>query len=240
MTHNSRPDGWGRDELSGFLEAAFANQVATFANKPGPTATLIALDQCYSHLGKNLVNPGEILPAFLFLRTHSAFRGSCRLSMSGQVAESFAVLRSCIECSLYGLHIDRDVRRGKVWLHRQDNAASRREVQSEFSYRKVLKTLTEIDPDLAGQVNHLYQLTIDFGGHPNELAVTTNVSLKKDDSRHEYQYLALHGDSLPLDHALKATAQVGVGGLLVFRHVFKERMEILELSDKIDQLRSQL
>lgn len=50
----------------------------------------------------------------------------------------------------------------------------------------------------------------------------------------------LHGDSLALDHALKTTAQVGVGALSLFEHLFPERFRILGIDSGLEALKWRL
>lgn len=53
-----------------------------------------------------------------------------------------------------------------------------------------------------------------------------------DTVRFEVRYLT-SGDDIAFGHALKTTAQVGVCGLDIFRLVFRERYDILGLSEEL-------
>jgi len=108
-TSMSLPPRWGDDSLSSFLDMAYKNVLATFVRKRRGHGVdlLIRIDQSFLRVGENLVNPSDTLGAVLLLRSHSAFRAACSLSMSGQVTEAFPVLRACLEYSLYALHINR-------------------------------------------------------------------------------------------------------------------------------------
>lgn len=226
--------------MSGFLDQAFNNTLASFVQKNVRFQVLGRVDQNFLRIGENLINPPDIIAALLILRSHSAFRGACRLSMSGQVPDAFPVLRACLEYALYALHINANPALGEVWVRRHDDAASLRRVRQDFTHAAVIATLGAKDANLHSIIQQLYERSIDFGAHPNERAITGSMTIQREPGRVELQQIYLHGDSLSLDHGLKTTAQVGLGSLCIFQHIFLERFRILGIQDMIDQLRREL
>ncbi len=236
-TQMSLPPRWGDDPLSAFLQQAFRNSLATFVQKNPGFELLSRIDRSFLRIGENLVNPPDILGAVLLLRSHSAYRAACRLTVSGQVTDTFPQLRACLEYALYALRINQNGALAEAWLRRHDDDASHRTVRREFQHVTVMQTLEAVDPDLHRIIAALYERTIDFGAHPNERAVTGSMVMEREPGRVEIQQIYLHGDSLALDHAIKTTAQVGLGSLCVLQHIFRQRFEILGLRDVIDELR---
>ena len=116
----SLPPRWSDDPLSAFLDQAFKNTLATFVHKHAGFDLLSHIDRSFLRIGENLVNPPDILGAVLLLRSHSAFRAACRLTLSGQVTDAFPPLRACLEYALYALHISQNNCLGEVWLRRHD------------------------------------------------------------------------------------------------------------------------
>lgn len=239
-TTMSLPPRWGDDRLSSFVDQAFKNSLASFVQKHARFAVLERVDQNFLRIGENLINPPDLFGALLLLRAHSAFRGACRLSMSGQVPDAFPILRACLEYSLYALHINTTPALGEVWLRRHDDAASLRRVRQEFTNAAVMATLRNRDANLFPIIDQLYERSIDFGAHPNERAITGSMAIERQPGRVEIQQIYLHGDSLSLDHGLKTTAQVGLGSLCIFQHIFLERFRLLGIQDMLDQLRREL
>jgi hypothetical protein len=211
------PPAWKNDSLSDFLGNAFSNILATFVHKRERYGHLAEIDSAFYELVRNLSNPKDLLAAFFMPRSHSAFRAACGLAMSGQAAESFVVLRSCLECALYALHINKNPTLAEIWLRRHDDAQSLKRCKSEFAHTNVIKTLENTDKKLHKIIQELYERTIDFGAHPNERAMTSNMQLIKTDDNNEFWSTYLHSDGLALDHALKTAAQCGLGALLMFR-----------------------
>lgn len=103
-----------------------------------------------------------------------------------------------------------------------------------------METLFKRDSALHSILEKLYDRTIDFGGHPNERAVSSSATLTRYGDTAVIHNHLLHGDSLALDHVLKTTAQVGLGSLMVFQLTFRGRFDLLGLRDTIDELRKTL
>jgi hypothetical protein len=239
-TSLSLPPRWADDSLSAFIDQAFRNTLATFVHKRSETELLIEIDESFMKIGSNLLNPSDVIGALLLLRSHSAFRAACRLAMSGQISDALPSMRACLEYALYALHINSNPPQGELWIRRHDDDASLRAVRREFTYSNVIKTLRLRNAALCSTIEVLYERTIDFGGHPNERAVTGSMTMSRADDRIEMQQIYLHGDSLLLDHGLKTTAQVGLGSLCIFGYLFKERFEILRVQPVIDELKAKL
>lgn len=233
----STPPGCGSDSLSKFLDDARHNMVATFANLRPQYDALVTIDRLYCDIIDNL-NPNlEFVPAFLLFRTHSSFRGAARLCLSGQVAEAYMVLRGCLESALYGLYVAGDTNRQEIWLQRHVDHASRQHVRNEFTTAKVLNHLQTIDAKTHDIVRSLYEQTIDYGGHPDERAVLTQIKTESTGSRVDFtaEYF-LCGD-LPHQLSLKSAARIGICCLDIFYNVFRDRYRILSIDERLDEIR---
>ncbi len=234
------PSKWAADSLSDHIDAAFGNSLATFVHKKPQYSILLTVDNCFLEITQNLSVTGELLEPLFLIRSHSAFRAGCQLAMSGQCTESFCVFRSCLEFALYGLSIAKNKSLGEIWLHRHRDDESNKQVRREFSYRAVISVLKDVDPELCKTVNMLYERTIDFGGHPNERSITSNITMNMDDGDALIKQYYLLGDTLALDHGLKSAAQIGLSSLYIFRHIFREKFDILDVTTTLDQLRGHL
>lgn len=242
-TTRTLPPKWSDDNLSEHIETAFSNALATFVNKKPEYGLFVGIDEVYISACQDFkINPPDLMSALFLVRAHSGYRAATQLAMNGQIAESFPVLRVCLEYSLYALHINKspavegEPDLGRVWIQRHDDPAAKQASRNNFGTGRVFATLRECDRGLGESIGGLYERTIDFGGHPNERAVTGSMTMTDDDGRTEIQPIYLHGDSIHLDHALKTTAQVGLGCLFIFRHIFQERFEILGISADIEIL----
>jgi hypothetical protein len=230
------PQRWADDPLSEFMQAAFKNSLATFVHKKHAFDLLLKIDGVFKRIGENLNNAGNPITPALLHRSYSAFLASCRLSMSGQAVETFPLLRSCLEYALYALHITENPAFAEVWLRRHENEESLRKVKRSFQHVRVMETLLNRDAVLHDDLFQLYEQTIDFGGHPNERGVSSSTAMRTEGDEVVIRSQYLHGNSPSLDHALKATAQIGLKSLMVFRLIIRERFDLLGLGDIIDSL----
>jgi hypothetical protein len=159
-----KPPGWGNDELSKFLEAAYQNQYATFAKKRDAMAKLVAIDAQFAKVTKGWLNPKSEILAMLFIRCHGAYRTACGLAMSGQAAECYVQCRSVLEYAAYAVHINRDPSLGRVWLDRHEDEAGMKASKKAFQHLTVLKSVTAANRHAAERFETIYQRTIDSAG----------------------------------------------------------------------------
>jgi hypothetical protein len=215
----SSSPSWGDDSLAEFLEAARKNQFGTFANKKGWYTRLAAIDELFVRVSKQWMNPPDPLA--------SAFRAASSLAMAGQVSEASVMHRSCLEYSAYALHINRNASLGPLWLNRHQDADAMGKLRREFEIKRVRETIIACNRHAGEKFKVLYQRAIDFGGHPNERAVTGSLQIEKEPDRRLLKGVFLHGDGPAIDIALKTTAQCGICCLEILQCIFNALFEIL-------------
>jgi len=235
------PPGWGRDDLSAFVETARRNTFATFVQARQVWALLGRIDAALRRAIEGMHNARAWFEGFFLLRAHAAYLGAARLSTSGQLPEAYMILRGCLENALYGLFTHENPGLGEVWLRRHDDAASRQRVRDEFKIGRMMDLLEARDPGTGRAARDLYERTIDFGAHPNELALTSVLRLTWGEGAVRFDLNYLSDNSTPaLALCLKTNAQVGVCALGTFRLVVPERFDLLGLSDELTRLNAGL
>lgn len=179
------PPHWAEDDFSEAMGQAFANVLGSFVRLKKDYELCHRVDRAFFKVATHMLEPKDLLAPFLVMRSHSAYRAACQLAMAGQAVEAFPVLRLCLECSLYALHINRNPGFGEIWLRRGENEASKQLCRKNFQLFKVLKTLEKWDRRLYPHIKILYERTIDFGAHPNEMAVTGSMQILREANRVE-------------------------------------------------------
>jgi hypothetical protein len=109
-------------------------------------------------------------------------------------------------------------------------------VRNEFSAASIEKTVTEAEAKLGQIYKELYQRTTDFGGHPNERGVSSNMKLEESANKKEFLQIYLHAELYILGY-FEEVARAGFCCLHIFQHIFKERFSILGLKDRLFALR---
>jgi hypothetical protein len=236
---------WDNDPLSTFFRDAAYNERASSLNFVPIFALLQRIDGAVRDMEgavekDNVQELERVVPRLLAVRTHGSFLAGMRLAMSGQLSESCAVLRGCIELCWYALHIAKDPKapdRANIWLNRGDDVQSKRKCQNEFRVSNMRSTHELIDRATAKQLREFYEVTIDFGGHPNEKSLFGTMSRSETENETNYKVgiLSFHEPHLVVA-SLRLAAGVAIGVLKVFQLIFTERFAILSLDSKIDSL----
>lgn len=245
MTEKKPPE-WEDDPLSRFFyDAEYNDRVAAINCAP----IYVVLQHVHTTFVRvedatEKDNRHELLfPRFLMIRTHSAFLAAIRLAMSGQVTESFPVLRSAIENSWYALHIAKDPKapeRAETWLSRNDNAATKAKCKSEFTVAKVRSTHEGLDQAAAKQLQETYEKLIDFGAHPNQMGVLTSMTKSRTEKQIDYQIGILLPDRTTVAFGLRMAVAVAVGALKAFELIYPERLTLAGIGLEIEKLIEEL
>jgi len=234
------PPGWGNDEITKFFDVARGNTYATFANLQPEFQKLIGIDKAYRKLVDNLNQTKDWFAAFFVLRAHSNFLAGARLAASGQLPETYAALRSCLENGLYAVYIAKHPESRETWLRRHDDEAHKKSMREEFQLRKLLEFLASVDRKEGEVARTLYDRAIDYGAHPNERALMQTLQMNKGAGQIEFKVVYLGGDNVQLRLGLKSAAQVGVSVLGMLKLIYKERFDLISLTNDLDLLRQGL
>jgi len=234
------PLNWGNDPLSEFIKGAYENTFATFVNMKPEFKKLCLIDAKFRKGIDYLHNTPDWFTGFFLLRAHSCYLGAARLSMSAQVFETYMVLRGCLESALYGFFVAKDPTAKKVWLNRNENELTLRLMKKTFRVGAIYSLLKNTEVRVYNAIHELYDRTIAYGAHPNPNGVFGTLEVREDEQDIHFQMNYLTNDPVQLRLALKTTAQIGVGALLLFRYVFPERFEITGLYNELKELAKDL
>ena len=234
------PPNWADDSLSKFIQDTIDNTYATFHNLKPPYNRLKDIHIAFRKIVDNIENTPDWFATFFLVRSHSALLGAVRLALSGQVPEAYMVLRGCLENALYGFYVTRKAESRETWLRRHDNEESKKKVRKEFKISNLIDLLEKEDDRLRNIAKDLYERTIDYGGHPNERALLSVTTKHVDENKTKFQSAYLIGNEPALKLCLKSCSQIGVCSLSIFQMIYKERFDILGLSDALMVLKKGL
>jgi hypothetical protein len=225
------------DNLIPFLELVASNQKANIVKFPAPYDLVRRVNICLATAGNNLINPKPVMAGVLFLRCQYSYKAAAGMAFSGQVVETFIMMRSCLEYAGYALAMYHDPTLESVFMNRHVSAQGMRAQKRKFRVSEVKKVIVLFDARLADIFNDLYERSIDFGGHPNPHATMSTVQMPDDPLNRSFMAVALSTDEKVLRHAMKSVAQVGLTALFMFQNIFKARFEVLGIRAEMDRLR---
>ena len=236
LTMEQIPPGWGADDLGKFLDTSRHNVLASYVQLAGPYRRLRDIDKAYRSMVEHMLNPRPVLAALLFLKAHSSFLASANLGLAGQRAEAHMTMRGCLESALYGLYVAKHENLQEVWLRRSETPDWRKRAREAFTIKRVMACLLKADEKTHHMTKSLYDLTIDFGAHPNEGSLATALDVQRSEGRVAFEVAYLGADKPVMYATLRVTAQVGLASLKVFGNVFPERYRLIGLDREIDRL----
>jgi hypothetical protein len=234
------PPGWGDDQLTSFFENMRTNTFASYVQAPDHAKRLLAVESALRLICENLKDPRDKFAPFFLLKAHSSFLSAANLAMAGSAPEAFMVMRGCLESALYGLYVNRNADSFEVWLRRNEDDAAKKRTRTAFMIGNMWKCLGGVDAGLQREAAALYERAIDMGGHPNAASLMTALNISKKDGGMHFELAYLTANPEMIRGSMKSVAQTGVTALGIFRHVFKERYDLLGLTSRLPMLREGL
>lgn len=234
----NRPPGWEKPKLTGYLESLWANSVAVFANKP-EAHRICRIDDVMAEISENwkVVSPTvDNMPLMMFFRSHSAFRSAAAQGFGGAPVEAMAVLRLSLEFAGYAALIANDPTLSLPWFNRDTDKKAKQRVRDEFQGGKIKAALTKLDPKVSAAYGELYERLIQFGAHPNEKSVTSNLTIEEGVGKTTLNQVYLQGDGKGLDHWLRTASQLGICALKIFERIHQTRFAELKVSPRVAEL----
>ena len=149
---------------------------------------------CGGEAAKNLINPKPVMTANLLLRCQYAFKTAAGMALAGQVVEVFTMLRSVLEYAGYCLTIYERPELESVFLSRHKGVGQMKTQKEAFKISSVRAAIARHDRNLANHFDHLYQRSIDFGGHPNPHASFSAAILDERNGETGMMVLAISSD----------------------------------------------
>jgi hypothetical protein len=199
-------------EFNRFIYNSIANESNILEENSPFYALIVRIDSLFRKAIRRPMNDGDELFKLLISRSHSYYLNSTRMAMSGATPEAFALSRGAIESVLYAFYVFKDFESGTLWLTRADN---KNKFRNTFTIRKTLEKLKSINSVLSDDVAKAYEHSIDFGAHPNEMSITSNITITKTVNQREFQFHYLSQSLLSRYHCLQETIKVGLLALYV-------------------------
>lgn len=235
------PPSWREDNLSDYLHACFANNLATFHYKKAWFQKLLDIDTIYKkvsdHTSAITQSDDRIVEGVLFFRSHSAFCASSFLACGGMSGEVFAINRLCLEYAGYALLMNNDSSLKDVFFKRHESEEYKRKSSRSFSVANIYSAIKTFDEKLADLYKNLYERCIDFGAHPNDRAIRLNADMRQENDVEVFRQAILNVQPDVISHVTKTTFQIGFVSLSIFQHIMPKIFEELDLDSHLQKLK---
>lgn len=220
--------------LTHFFAASWRNTKLSIDRHPEHFETLSEVDVILNVLTAFSDESRERVARSMLIQTHGALRAASLLALSGQVAESYSLMRTALRSAMHGVFIAGDEERQRIWLARVDDDRSADLKRTTFANGLMLRHLRQLDAATAGIYERLHHRTIDRGLHAN---------CHGGGSENDAGSSAESGcDDFALDDevqrsALRSVAQVGICTLSMFYYVYGDLFRKHKLDDRLASLR---
>lgn len=230
------PEEFGKDAVTHYYATATQNLHSTFTSNNNLFEGIKLINNLFDSIRNSISQDSDMVFGLMLMRCHSSLLASSQLAGSGQIIESFVVTRAALEASLYALYLDTDISFQEVWLNRNTSPEAKKKCKELFKTTKLKKHLNDISPRLATVFDQLYERTIDFGAHPNQLSVTSTSKIHHQENRLLTITNVIDSDPELIELALRNCAQVAICSLNIFGLMRKERFAILNIDTNIDKI----
>jgi hypothetical protein len=233
------------DDLRSILKRAAQNESATLDHEERAADFLSRLNATFLSTNSLLVNSPDSLLIMFLGRAHSAVIGAVRMAASGQLPETFMLLRGALENSFYALHIKCDKSppdRFTTWINRSQGPTESKRCRNEFTIANVMASLRQRSPSLHSVADQLYGRCLDLGGHPNQrghFAASTFTNVEPGGAA-EFKVDLFTPNIRTRRFLLRSCAEVGILVLRVFVEVFTERFKLTSLPQRTEDLHREL
>ncbi len=229
---------WGLDALSEFLKLSEQNTFASSANLGPEYARLVAIHRLWIEVAEafHVAADSDLLGIWFLHQANSAWLAAIRVGLGGQPIDAQPLFRSCLEYAAYALHFTRHPSLKETWIRRHDDAVAKDTARKSFSARKVATTVKQESQRMADRYERLYDAAIDFGGHPNERALSARLNLKREAGANVSSVTRLTDDPKQYLFLARSAARAGVLALELFSHVFETRFRVASFDVKLKEL----
>lgn len=223
------PVDWDHFSLTTLMGNLERQTVATFANARAQVQPVLDVDAALFEQTPAIFHQPqqhELVGAMLFTRMFSVLRAAARLVFAGQQYEARAVLRSALECGMYGWALTTDGEQREIWKHREDSDDARQAARNALTWGRLKTALRAQSQSLGDKVAILYDDLIDLGAHPNPGGIVDGVFTSKD-AAGNLQLMTVFGACTPESVTAGLNELLGVthAGFELLRLAMPERME---------------
>ena len=172
------PIDWANFGLTEMMRQLSLVAMDTFCDHREKIEPLLKIDAALAAgLPEFFGKPNErtLIGIMLFGRMHVVSRSAAQLIFSGQQLEASAIMRATLECAVYGWAVSTNDEMHRAWMLRLTDPSARKSAIRVLSWSRMMNMLSDADIFLADRVKQLYEMFIDFGGHPNAQAILTGV-----------------------------------------------------------------
>lgn len=174
------------------------------------------LNKCDHLILSTLVGIGCTESRMAATHAHSLYLAACKLAIGGHFSAIFPLFRTAMESAIYGYLFNREPGLSASWVgrHNDQEAFERSKKSFTTAVKRFRKYLQDHDEQTSGthyekHIMSFIDAAIDFGAHPNPIALTNATSIDKQDQQTNFKYDYLRPEYSYVIQSLIATYEYG-------------------------------
>lgn len=200
------------DKLSSYLNVTLENHVNHAKKEPDLMWMTHEMDRFFHQ--EVFIQKYDANAVTIVLATNSYMLLSNAVSqaLSGHQVAVLPVARTALESACYAYLTSSDNKMCEIWLNRDKSKTARDNCRKAFTIGATEAKLKHISPDMADYLKKLYELSIEYGAHPNIKAISRHLHLgdSADDNYRHFSHTGVYGEnSNPVNGALLLCVDVG-------------------------------
>ncbi|MFH1370064.1 MAG: hypothetical protein ABII09_02080 [Planctomycetota bacterium] len=228
---------WGKTYLTEFLLSADINTRITYLKRNGYFEMLENLGDIFISASENVgySDNSSFVIALLLGRACGNYFATVRLSSSGQLSEAYVQLRTCIESALYAFNIHSERSSAQVWLDRHKSNKSRKVSLNLFKPGVIMSRLEQTNQSLGQETKRDYEHCIDYGAHPNERSVSSNLNI----SGGKISLILLNTTEGIFEFCLSACVMCGLDVVKIFNLIYPDDFKKFNADQRMQSIQLQ-
>jgi len=247
------------DTLLNYLKAAIENLVYHEKKVPDLMGMIHEMDRIFHQEIFAYEYDANAATMLLAMNSYMMLSNAVLQALSGHQVAVLPVARAALESACYAYLTSSDKKMSEIWFNRGKSKTATDNCRKVFTIVAATAKLRYISPDMSDYVKKLYDLSIEYGAHPNIKAISHHLhdSGVVDDKFHAFSHTGIYGEnSYQVNGALLLCIDVGqaIAFLLsasakdhpfinervdVFQNWMGEKNKIIDdISAKLDKSRS--
>lgn len=181
----------------------FASETAQINLKEDPSGILTEMKKVHTFYADHIFSDGngmDQIAVLLGIQAYYSLLAAAKVAISGHAAATYPLYRTAIEAACYSFMINHDPELSKIWIDRHKDDASKKLCRKGFTSAvrdaaKLIEKHAYISDGTEQWIADGYDLSIDFGAHPNPNSIFHHVTINEEYSPEEVSIdiTALHG-----------------------------------------------
>ncbi|WP_042860422.1 hypothetical protein [Dickeya sp. NCPPB 3274] len=200
------------DTLSNYLEATLENLVHHAKEEPDLMGMIHEMDRIFHQEIFAHEYDANAATMLLAMNSYMMLSNAVFQALSGHQVAVLPVARAALESACYAYLISSDNKMGEIWFNRDKSKTATDNCRKAFTIGATVAKLKHISPDMSDYLKKLYDLSIEYGAHPNIKAISHHLHNRGlvDDKFHSFSHIGVYGEnSYQVNGALLLCVDVG-------------------------------